>query len=192
MSFTSFAFLIFVGAVVIVYYLTPEKYRWITLLVASYAYYLEASAKSFVFILLTTLVTFYGARFIDKTENTLRLFLAENKGSLSREEKKAHKEAAGKKKKRILTLVLILDFGVLVCLKYFRYYIEALGFDAFSSGTGEILIPLGISFYTFQSAGYLFDVYRGKISADTNLPKFALFISFFPQISYLKMRCNTL
>ncbi len=182
MSFTSFAFLIFVGAVVLVYYLAPLKYRWIVLLAASYFYYLQASARSFVFILLTTVVTFYGAFFIHRIDQKNKQFLAENKKTLSRDEKKALKEAAGKSKRRILTGVLILDFGVLICLKYFRYYFEMLGLDLFSGISGDILIPLGISFYTFQSAGYLFDVYRGKVAADTNLAKFALFISFFPQI----------
>ena len=182
MSFTSFAFLIFVAAVVIVYYVVPKNYRWIVLLVASYTYYLEASAKSFVFILFTTIVTYYGARYIEDAENKHKQYLADNKGEITKEEKKASKEAAAKRKKRMLTLILILDFGILVCLKYFRYYIDALGIEAFSAITGTVLIPLGISFYTFQSAGYLFDVYRGKVGADRSLPKFALFTSFFPQI----------
>ena len=181
MSFTSFAFLIFVGVVVLAYYLTPKKYRWVTLLAASYFYYLNASAKSFVFILFTTIVTFYAARYIDKADTAQKEYIAAHKAELSREEKKAYKESVGKKKKRILTLALVLDFGILVCLKYFRYYLGALGVEMFA-GTGGILIPLGISFYTFQSAGYLFDVYRTKVPADTNIAKFALFTSFFPQI----------
>ena len=181
MSFTSFAFLCFVCIVVLVYYLVPKNYRWIVLLVASYFYYLEASSKTFVFILFTTVVTFYGARYIQKTDDEQKRTIREREG-LSRDEKREIKNRATGKKKRILALVLILDFGILVCLKYFRYYFEALGFELFSGITGSVLIPLGISFYTFQSAGYLFDVYRGKVSADTNLPKFALFISFFPQI----------
>ena len=181
MSFTSFAFLIFVGITVLVYYIVPKNFRWIVLLASSYFYYLEASARSFVFILCTTLVTFYAARMIEKADNGHKEYLAANKGQLSLEQKKASKEAAGKKKRRILTISLVIDFGILVCLKYFRYYIGALGVGMFAV-TGGILIPLGISFYTFQSAGYLFDVYRGKTKADGNLAKFALFTSFFPQI----------
>jgi len=181
MSFTSFAFLIFVGVVVLIYYLTPIKYRWVTLLVASYFYYLQASARTFVFILFTTVLTFYAARYMNKADDEHKAYLAENREALSREEKKALKEKVGKKKKRMLTFALIIVFGILACLKYFRYYIEALGFDLFE-GIGGVLIPLGISFYTFQSAGYLFDVYRGKVKADTNIAKFALFTSFFPQI----------
>ncbi len=181
MSFTSFAFLIFVGVVVLVYYLVPLKYRWIVLLAGSYFYYLQASAKSFVFILFTTIVTFYSAKYMGRADDEHKKYLAEHKEELTRDEKKARKEALGKRKKRVLALALILDFGILACLKYFRYYLGALGVGMFSGSAG-VLIPLGISFYTFQSAGYLFDVYRGKTAADQNLAKFALYISFFPQI----------
>ena len=181
MSFTSFAFLIFVATTVIIYYSVPKDYRWIVLLAASYFYYLEASAKSFIFILATTVITFYAARFIEKAEHKHKDYLAANKGKLSLEEKKASKEAAGKTKKKWLVISLVIDFGILVCLKYFRYYLGALGVGMFAGSSG-ILIPLGISFYTFQSAGYLFDVYRGKTKADQHIGKFALFTSFFPQI----------
>ena len=179
MSFTSFAFLVFVGCVTLVYYFTPVKYRWIVLLAASYGYYLQASAKSFAFILTTTIVTFYCALFIDKENKAQKQYLAENKTTLSRDEKKAYKEEVAKRKKRILLIGLIIDFGILIVLKYFRYYLDVLGVGLFK---GDVLIPLGISFYTFQSTGYLIDVYRSKYEADTNLAKFALFVSFFPQI----------
>ena len=179
MSFTSLAFLVFVAAVVLIYYAVPLRYRWVVLLAGSYFYYLNASAKSFAFILLTTVVTFYGAIYIDKEDKLQKQYLAEHKAELTREEKKACKEAYGKKKKRVLTAVLVLDFGILAVLKYFRYYLEVIGIGLFK---GDVLIPLGISFYTFQSAAYLIDVYRGKYEADTHLAKFALFVSFFPQI----------
>ena len=90
MSFTSFAFLVFVAIVVLAYYITPVKYRWIILLVASYGYYLQASAKSFAFILATTIVTFYGAKKIDEENLLQKAYLAENKATLSRDEKKAY------------------------------------------------------------------------------------------------------
>ena len=117
MAFTSFAFLVFVAAVVLIYYLTPSKYRWAVLLLASYGYYLQASAKSFAFILITTVVTFYGAKFLDDQNKAQKEYLAANKDTLSRDEKKAYKESVAKKKKRILTLVLVIDFGILILLK---------------------------------------------------------------------------
>ena len=179
MSFTSLAFLIFVSVVVIAYYITPSKYRWIVLLAASYGYYLQASAKSFVFIVTTTVVTFFGAIYINNEDKKHKAYIAEHKDEMTREERKAYKEASGKVKKRIFLLVLLVDFGILILLKYFRYYFEVMGINLFK---GDILIPLGISFYTFQSAAYLIDVYRGKYDADRHLAKFALFVSFFPQI----------
>ena len=179
MAFTSFAFLLFVAAVTIIYYLAPKDYRWIVLLLASYGYYLQASPKSFAFIVTTTIVTFYGAIFIDKFDKEQKAYIAEHKAELSRDERKAVKEAANKKKKRVLAVVLIFVFGILAVLKYFRYYLEVVGINLFK---GDILIPLGISFYTFQSAAYLIDVYRGKYDADKHLAKFALFVSFFPQL----------
>ena len=179
MSFTSFAFLIFVSAVVLIYYITPAKHRWIVLLLASYGYYLQASAKSFAFIVTTTVVTFYTAKFIDRENKAQKAYLAENRDVLSRDEKKAYKETVAKRKKRMLILGLVIDFGILILLKYFRYYLDVLGVGLFK---GDVLIPLGISFYTFQSTGYLIDVYRSKYEADDHLAKFALFVSFFPQI----------
>ena len=82
-----------------------------------------------------------------------------------------------------MAAVLICNFGILVFLKYFRYYIEAIA-DSYMGIQLElgVLIPLGISFYTFQTAAYIIDLYRGKIDADRNIFKFALFVSFFPQI----------
>ena len=89
MSFTSFAFLVFVAIVVLAYYITP-------------AYYLQASAKSFAFILTTTVVTFYGAKKIDEENLLQKAYLAEHKTTLSRDEKKAYKESVAKRKKRVL------------------------------------------------------------------------------------------
>ena len=77
MSFTSLAFLVFVAAVVLIYYAVPLRYRGVVLLAGSYFYYLNASAKSFAFILLTTVVTFYGAIYIDKEDKLQKQYLAE-------------------------------------------------------------------------------------------------------------------
>lgn len=182
MAFTSFNFLLFVAATVLVYYIAPTRFKWVVLLIASYAFYLLSSAKTFVFIVMTTVITFWGGINIDKANQDCRTYLDENKDTLSRDEKKAIKEQYKKRKKRAAAAVLIADFGILAVLKYFRYYIEALGIPGLSAMTGSILIPLGISFYTFQSAAYIIDIYRDKIRADRNIAKFALFTSFFPQI----------
>ncbi len=183
MAFTSFYFLIFIAAVVGCYYIMPQKVRWIVLLAASYAFYLISSPKTFVFILFTTVVTFFGGKYIGRLNNEHKEYLAVHKNELSRDEKKELKAAVKKRKRKMVFLVLLADFGVLAVLKYFRYYIELLAqsYAGLQLDMG-VLIPLGISFYTFQSAAYIIDLYRSKIDADTSLPRFALFLSFFPQI----------
>lgn len=183
MAFTSFNFLVFVAAVVAAYYLTPLKARWLTLLVASYAFYLISSPKTFIFVILSTVITFYGGKAIGKLNDEHKAYIAANKESLTRDDKKALKAVNQKKKRKIVALILIINFGILAVLKYFKTYIElaAAALGGFELELG-ILIPLGISFYTFQTAAYILDIYRSKISPDTNIAKFALFLSFFPQI----------
>ena len=183
MAFTSFNFLVFVAVIVAAYYLTPIKGRWMTLLAASYAFYLISSPKTFVFVIFSTIITFFGGRYIGMQNDAQQAYLAEHKDELSRDDKKALKAQVQKKKRKMVALILIANFGVLAVLKYFKTYIELI----FASVAGVqlelgILIPLGISFYTFQSAAYILDLYRSKISHDTNIAKFALFMSFFPQI----------
>ena len=182
MAFTSFDFLGFAALVVLAYYLFPRKTRWVALLLASYAFYLISSAQTLVVLVLTTVVTFIGGHFIGAENAKSKTYLAENKESLTREDKKAHKDAVKKRKRKLVALILILDFGVLAILKYFRVYLEMLQIPGVSFDLGIVLLPLGISFYTFQSAAYIIDLYRDKIEADKNLFKFALFMSFFPQI----------
>ncbi len=183
MAFTSLAFLVFVAAVVVAYFVVPIKGRWLVLLAASYAFYLISSPKTLVFMVFTTVITFLGGRYIGTQNAAHKAYLAEHKENLTKEEKKALKAQVQKKKRKMVALILVANFGVLAFLKYFRYYIELLAdyLGGFSLELG-VLIPLGISFYTFQSAAYIMDLYRGKIEADDNLAKFALYMSFFPQI----------
>ena len=178
MAFTSLYFLIFASVTVGVYYIFPSGFRWVWLLIASYAFYLLSSPATFVFLLFTTITTFLGGLYIGSVNSSHKAYMDVHKQEMTREEKKAAKAASQSKKRRMTALILVLDFGVLAVLKYFRYYLQAAGiFD-----TGELLIPLGISFYTFQSAAYIFDLYRNKIEPDRNIAGFALFTSFFPQI----------
>lgn len=125
---------------------------------------------------------------LGKTNDSYKADLAARKESLTREEKTVLKNRYIRKKRWILASGLILNFGVLAFLKYFNFFAEnvtalfgKLHMDA-SVPQLELLLPLGISFYTFQAMGYLIDVYRGKYAPDRNLAKFALFVSFFPQI----------
>lgn len=179
MALTSFYFLVFALAVTIVYFILPKKIRWTALLAASYAFYLISSPKTLVFMVFTTIVTFLGGLYIGKKNKKHKAYLAKHGQEMSRDQKKVLKASVQKKKKRMVFLVLLLNFGVLAMVKYFRYYIEALGFAELGFDLG-ILIPLGISFYTFQSVAYIIDLYRNKFDADRNIFKFALFLSFFP------------
>lgn len=180
MAFTSVKFLLFVAATILVYYILPKKSRWLVLLLASYAFYLISSPKTFIFIIFTTVITFVCGRSIGKVNREIAELIDSNRDNLTTDNKKSLKNRAKRKKRRVTALVLIADFGILAALKYFGYYLEALGVTGFNSK--DILIPLGISFYTFQSAAYIIDIYRDKIDPDKNLFKFALFTSFFPQI----------
>ena len=182
MAFTSLKFLIFIIIVVAAYYICPKKFRWIVLLVASFAFYLISSAKTFVFLIAATIITFFGGRALDKINNETNKTINDAGKDIDRATKKDIKTKAKRKLRKVVALILILDFGILAVLKYFSVYIEALGgLIGFNIDLG-FLIPLGISFYTFQSAAYIFDLYRGKYEADKNIAKFALFLSFFPQI----------
>lgn len=126
----------------------------------------------------TTVITYFGGRNLGKINTKHKAYLAEHKTELSRNQKKEIKNQVQKQKRKTVALILILNFGVLAFLKYFRVYLSAL---IPSLDTG-VLIPLGISFYTFQAAAYIIDLYRAKYDADDNLAKFGLFMSFFPQI----------
>ncbi|MCO7123778.1 MBOAT family protein [Ihubacter massiliensis] len=181
MAFTSLNFLIFVFAVVCIYFAVPKKIQWTVLLAGSYVFYLLSSPRTFVFILFTTVVTFFGGQAIGKKNTEHKNYIDRNADQLSREEKKEAKAQVQKKKRSLVVLILIVNFGVLAVVKYFRYYIEALGIAGIHFDSG-VLIPLGISFYTFQSVAYIIDLYRNKFEADQNIFKFALFVSFFPQI----------
>lgn len=181
MAFTSLYFLCFLAIVIGLYYAVPIKNRWIVLLLASYAFYLLSSPKTFVFLLFTTAVTFGGGKAIGKKNAAYQDWLNSPGVERTREQKKAKKALNQKQKKKWVAAVLIINFGVLAGVKYFKYYLNIIGLD-WSIFDAGVLIPLGISFYTFQSAAYIIDLYRGKIDADRNICKFALYMSFFPQI----------
>lgn len=183
MAFTSFYFLVFAALTAAVYYIAPVRSRWIVLLAASYAFYLISSPKTFVFVIFTTVITFFGGKYIARINAEHKEYLAEHKEQLSKEDKKALKAQVQKRKRKAVALILIANFGVLAILKYFRYYIELASDRLLGTELDMgLLIPLGISFYTFQTAAYIIDIYRNKIDADRNIAKFALFVSFFPQI----------
>ncbi len=188
MSYISITFLAFVCVMFLLYFLLPKRMQWVVLLIGSYVFYIAAGWKFVPFLVLTTVTVFLIGLWLGKTNDSYKADLAARKESLTREEKTVLKNRYIRKKRWILASGLILNFGVLAFLKYFNFFAEnvtalfgKLHMDA-SVPQLELLLPLGISFYTFQAMGYLIDVYRGKYAPDRNLAKFALFVSFFPQI----------
>ena len=189
MSYTSLNFILFVCLVAVIYFLFPRKqYQWTVLLAASYVFYLIASYRLALFLLLTTATTYYATIRMEDIALAGKAELKEHKKDWDKETKKAYKEQLKSRKKKVMLAALVLNLGILAFLKYYNFFAGSLN-DLlgawkleFSVPTLRLLLPLGISFYTFQSVGYVVDVYWDKTPAERNLGKFALFVSFFPQI----------
>ena len=159
------------------YYGCPLRLRWMLLLVFSYGYYALCGARALPFLLLTTASTWAGALAIGRIAERSKADLRARKAELDAAGKKALKAAARRRQRAVLVAVLLLNFGVLALLKYVPPLLSAAGKPSL-----ELLLPLGISFYTFQSTGYLIDVYSGKTAPERNPARYALFVSFFPQL----------
>ena len=171
MLFNSIRFVIFFPVVILIYYLLPRKIRYIWLLFASYFFYMSWNVEYGLLMLFTTAVTYFGALLIERTD---RAGLSVKKTT--------------RRKKIILSSSIVL---VLLLLGYFKYFNFACGmlrrvFDVIGLKIDipsfNILLPIGISFFTFQGMGYVIDVYRKDVEAEHNFLCYALFVSFFPQL----------
>lgn len=188
MTITSLSYAIFVSITILIYYLLPSrKYQWVVLLCASYFFYIYNSMQYTVYIVFTTITVFASALRIQKIQLSAKEELRLHKGEWDKEQRTAFKGVQEKKQKRILALALTANFGILFVLKYFNFMagglMHLIAPHADPSGVLiDLILPLGISFYTFQSTGYLIDVYRKTVDAEKNIFRFALFVSFFPQI----------
>ena len=162
MSLVSNAFFLFTLAAVLAYYLVPARVKWIVLLLFSCLYYLSGNARYFLFLLYSVCVTWLSALWISRLQE---------------------KDAPTNVQKLVLTAGLICNLGMLGVVKYAGFIADNVCrlFSLPPSGL-QILLPLGISFYTFQSSGYLLDVYWKKTEAQKNPFQYALFVSFFPQL----------
>jgi len=188
MLFTSYGFLLFLAIVLTACLICPGKHRWKMLLIASFVFYGMSGLRYLIYIAFTILSSYLFGSKIDKLHRNQESFLLSNKDTLSTEDKKQYKSANKKARVKWAAACLLLNFGILAVIKYSDFAI--LNFNALlriTGGRGEITflrfaLPMGISFYTFQTMGYIIDVYRGKTSAEKNLFKLALFTSFFPQV----------
>ncbi len=163
MLFNSFSFLIFLPIVLIVFYILPPRIRYIWLLVTSYYFYMCWNPKYVLLLFSSTLITYLCGLFIPKI-----------------------KKKSGKK--ALIAAGITVNLLILGVFKYLDFFYNILGDITSKIGiqvpekTLSLLLPVGISFYTFQAIGYIVDVYRGEIEPQKNFAKYALFVSFFPQL----------
>lgn len=163
MLFNSIKFIIFFAVILPLYYIVPKKVQWQFLLAASLVFYI-CQKPELIFLLLGLIAVNYAGSVLIET--------AKNKAA----------------KKRILIIDLLLDFGVLAAFKYLAFinnsfaWLYALLGMQYPIKSFSLVLPAGISFYTFMAAGYIVDVYRGDYKAEKNPLKFAAFMSFFPLI----------
>lgn len=189
MSFVSYGFAVFVCVSLLCYYIVPKRFQWCVLLAASYYFYLCTGLEYIVYILATTVTSYAAARLLQHMTAEQKAYIKAHKEELSREEKKAYKASVKKKQKLVLAACLLFNFGILLFLKYGNWGIAYFNlFRLHAFGVTEfvpalnLLLPLGISFYTFQTMGYVIDIFYGKYDASSHFGKYALFASFFPQI----------
>ena len=163
MLFNTIDFAIFLPAVVLIYYLIPPKFRWVLLLAASYYFYMSWKVEYILLIVVSTLVDYFSGIKMGKLEE---------------------------RRSRLpwLILSLCINLGLLFSFKYFNFATENLNVLFSKVGLAgkipmhELLLPVGISFYTFQTLSYSIDVYFGRQKAEKHLGYFALYVSFFPQL----------
>jgi alginate O-acetyltransferase complex protein AlgI len=158
MLFNSLHFLLFFPIVTLVYYLVPHRFRWILLLAASYYFYMVWRPIYAVLIVGSTLVDYIAAIQMSKT----------NRGGV---------------RKLYLICSLFANLGILFIFKYSGFFIDTI--NAFSANDYDViylLLPMGISFYTFQTLSYTIDVYRKQRDPEYHLGYFALYVTFFPQL----------
>ena len=162
MLFNSWQFLIFFPSVVALHFLLPHRWRWALLLAASCVFYM-AFVPVYILILLGALAADYYI--------ALRM-----------------ERVAGRSRALWLTAAVLANFGVLFVFKYFNFFNENLAAAAgflggeYSAFALEVVLPIGLSFHTFQSVSYLIEVYRGEQPAERHAGYLALYVMFFPQL----------
>lgn len=163
MLFNSLEFLIFFPLVVAFYFLIPHRFRWILLLGASYYFYMCFKPEYLGLIIISTLVSYYTG--IRMGQTTLKA-----------------------RRRKYLIVSLAANLGLLFVFKYFNFFSESLRtlYNYYNVFYGipklNVILPIGISFYTFQTLSYSIDVYRGKKEYEKDLGIFALYVAFFPQL----------
>ena len=187
MLFTSYGFIAFLCALFLCYFCLPKKGQWMVLLAASYLFYFFAGWECLIFILVTTVSAYGIARGMGRSFLQEETYLSAHRAEMDKDARKAYKAKSKKKRFHILLWGLILNFGILAVLKYTGFVLFNVNslLDSFGREgitVPDLFLPMGISFYTFQTMGYLIDVYRAKATVEKNPFRFALFVGFFPQL----------
>lgn len=163
MTFNSLPFLIFLPVVVGLYYSIGPRYRWILLLAASYFFYMWWNPLYILLIITSTAIDFFAARAIERTPEK-------------------------RNKRKFLLMSIFTNLGLLFSFKYYGFFTHSLQRLLALAGVEihfpylDVLLPVGISFYTFQTLSYTIDVYKGKIKAEQHPGYFALYVTYFPQL----------
>lgn len=166
MNFNSLDYLFFLPIVFFVYFILPSKIRYLWLLAASYYFYMNWSAKYALLLLLSTVLTYVSGTLISHFKEKRKLKTA----------------------KVCVWGCVAANLAILFFFKYANFFLTNVNRVLSAVGSGQsfemldILLPVGISFYVFQALGYTFDVYYGKIEVEKNPLRYALFVSFFPQL----------
>jgi alginate O-acetyltransferase complex protein AlgI len=162
MIFNSFEFLLFFPIVTIIYFLLPHKSRWILLLLASCVFYMFFVPVYILILLITILIDYFAAIYISRSE--------------------------GRKRKQYLAISIISTCLVLFIFKYFNFFNNNFQLLAqtvhwnYPIPALKILLPIGLSFHTFQSLSYVIEVYRGKQKPETHFGIYSLYVMFYPQL----------
>ena len=185
MSYSSILYsCIFLPAVMMVYGIMPQRHRWKILLAASYLFFYMLSGKLLIYLILSTFSIHHMGLWLSSCKRDFEL----QKKLIPQEERNALKDAYTKKRRKILLFAVVIHVGMLLFLKYFNFFGANVNhvLELFSVPVQipqlKLAVPLGISFYTLQAVSYITDIYQGKMEADDNLGRLAIYMSFFPII----------
>ncbi len=172
MLFNSINFMIFFPIVVLIYFIIPDKVKYIWLLAASYFFYMCWNAKYIILIFASTVITYVSGLLIDKVKDTDYKILTQN----------------GLKKVIVFGSVII-NLSILFYFKYINFAVEIITRVLAKTNVSvnipvfDVILPVGISFYTFQALSYTIDVYRGDIYAEKKFFTICFICFFFPSTS---------
>lgn len=185
MSYQSFTFLLFSGVVVGLYYILPGKIQKYVLLAANVVFYAWAGLKYVPFLAVTLLATYFAGRIMGKIYENEALLLKECSGP---QEKKAVKAQCKAKAKKSLTVSLIVAVGLLVVCKYTGFALTNVNGILTRVGVPQIgmfkmIVPLGVSFYTFMAVSYVLDIYWKRYKAEKSFVTYAVYLTYFPHVA---------